>query len=203
MLGRERTGTSADLLAVGLGNPGAEYAGTRHNIGVEVVELLAGRHGGRLKLSKERALTAELRVGDGRLVVAVPTTYMNLSGEAVRPLVRRHGIEDLARLVVVHDELDLPVGQIKLKLGGGTAGHNGLKSVQAHLGSPDFARIRIGVGKPPGREAGADYVLRRPGKAERQLLDVDVELAADAVEAMMVEGLERVMNRLNTAATSQ
>ena len=203
MLGRERTGTPADLLAVGLGNPGADYVGTRHNIGVEVVELLASRHGGRLKLSRERALIAELRVGAGRLVVAVPTTYMNLSGEAVRPLVRRHGIEDLVRLVVVHDELDLAVGQIKLKLGGGTAGHNGLKSVQAHLGVADFARIRIGVGKPPGREAGADYVLKRPGKAERQLLDVNVELAADAVEAMMVEGFDRVMNRLNTAVASR
>lgn len=201
MLGRERTGTPADLLVVGLGNPGAEYEGTRHNVGVEVVNLLLKRHGGRLKLGRERALSAELRVGVHRLTVAVPITFMNLSGEAVRPLVRRHGIEDLARLVVVHDELDLPIGRMKLKLGGGNAGHNGLKSVQAHLDSALFARIRIGVGKPPGREAGADYVLKRPGKAERQLLDVDVQLAADAVEAILDEGFDRVMNRVNTVVS--
>ena len=199
ILGRERTGTPADLLVVGLGNPGAEYEGTRHNVGVEVVNLLVKRHGGRLKLGRERALSAELRVGAHRLAVAVPITFMNLSGEAVRPLVRRHGIEDLTRLLVVHDELDLPVGRVKLKLGGGNAGHNGLKSVQAHLNSARFARVRIGVGKPPGREAGADYVLKRPGKAERQLLDVDIELAADAVEAILDEGFDRVMNRVNTA----
>jgi PTH1 family peptidyl-tRNA hydrolase len=135
----------------------------------------------------------------GRLVVlAVPMTYMNDSGLAVGALVRRYGITDLARVVVVHDELDLPTGRVKVKVGGGTAGHNGLKSVHAHLHSPDYARVRIGIGKPPGRQAGADHVLRRPGKAERDGLDVAVEVAADAVEAILDDGLEAAMNRYNT-----
>ena len=198
MLGRERTGTPADLLVVGLGNPGADYHGTRHNVGAQVVELLVSRHRGKLKMGRERAITDELRVGQHRLAVAIPQTYMNLSGESVRPLVRRHGITDLVRLVVIHDELDLPAGRVKLKFGGGTAGHNGLKSIQAHLGSPDFARIRIGVGRPPGQQSGADYVLKRPGKADSILLDVAVEVAADAVESILTDSFDRVMNQVNT-----
>ena len=198
MFGRERTGTPTDLLVVGLGNPGAEYSGTRHNVGAQVIDLLVSRHRGKLKVGRVRALSDELRIGPNRLVVAIPQTYMNLSGESVRPLVRRQGVVDLARLVVIHDELDLPVGRVKLKFGGGTAGHNGLKSIQAHVGTPDFARIRIGVGRPPGQQAGADYVLKRPGKADSSLLDVAVEVAADAVESILTEGFDRVMNQVNT-----
>ena len=145
MLGRRggaaaRRGTPADLLVVGLGNPGPEYEGTRHNVGAEVVRLLADRHGGLLRKSKERAVATEVQVEGRRLALAIPLTYMNLSGEAVSPLVRRHGIEDPHHLVIVHDELDLPVGRLKLKLGGGLAGNNGLKSVKAHLHTDDFAR---------------------------------------------------------------
>ena len=203
MLGRrgrspERRGTPADLLVVGLGNPGSEYEGTRHNVGVEVVQLLAARHGASLRRTKERALATEVTVGDRRLALAVPLTYMNLSGEAVAPLVRRHGIEDPHRLVIVHDELDLPVGRLKVKLGGGLAGNNGLKSVKAHLHTDDFARIRIGIGKPPGRAEGVDHVLKRPSKRDRAELDVVVAEAADAVEAILAEGIAVAMNRYNT-----
>ncbi|HUP70969.1 MAG TPA: aminoacyl-tRNA hydrolase [Acidimicrobiales bacterium] len=183
---------------VGLGNPGAEYAGTRHNVGVEVVELLARRHGGRLRKARERALVDEIRIGTTRVALAFPQTFMNESGAAVAPLVRRFGIEELERLVVVHDELDLPVGVLKVKLGGGLAGHNGLKSIKAHLHSDAFCRVRIGIGKPPGRGEGIDHVLNAPGKAERAELAVVVEEAADAVELILTEGPLPAMNRYNT-----
>lgn len=202
MLGRrgaaERRGTPADLLVVGLANPGAEYDGTRHNVGAEVVRLLADRHGATLRKAKERATSAEVTVAGQRLALAIPLTYMNLSGEAVALLVRRHGIDDPHRLVIVHDELDLPVGRMKLKLGGGLAGNNGLKSIKAHLHTDDFARIRIGIGKPPGRTEGVNHVLKRPGKADRAELDVVVQEAADAVEAILSVGLAAAMNRYNT-----
>lgn len=195
--GPSRRGATADLVAVGLGNPGQEYAGTRHNVGAEAVELLAERHGARLKRAVGRALSAEVRTGERLLVLAVPATYMNLSGEAVAPLVRRYCPEDAARLVVVHDELDLPLGRIKVKVGGGLAGHNGLKSIKAHLHTDAFVRVRIGVGKPPGRQSGTDYVLRRPAKSERTELDIAVAEAADAVEAILADGPEPAMNRFN------
>jgi peptidyl-tRNA hydrolase, PTH1 family len=195
-----RRGTPADLLVVGLGNPGAEYEGTRHNVGAEVVELLAARHGAKLRKGKERALVDEVVVGGRRLALAVPLTYMNLSGEAVAPLVRRHGIDDPHRLVIVHDELDLPVGRLKVKLGGGLAGNNGLKSVKAHLHTDDFARVRIGIGKPPGRTEGVAHVLKRPGKADRAELDIVVAEAADAVELILSDGVDVAMHRYNTRA---
>jgi len=159
---------------------------------------VAARHGTALRRSRERALTAEVRV-DGRLLaLAFPQTYMNLSGESVALLVRRYGLEDdVGRLVVVHDELDLPIGRVKVKQGGGTAGHNGLESIKAHLHSDAFVRVRVGIGKPSGRQAGADHVLRRPAKSERTELDVAVVEAADAVEAILVEGVVVAMNRCN------
>lgn len=193
-----RRGTPADLLVVGLGNPGDEYAHTRHNVGADAVERLADRHGGRLRSTKEQALVAEVRIGQARVVLAFPQTYMNDSGRSVGLLLRRHGIEDLTKLVVVHDELDLPPGRVKLKEGGGLAGHNGLKSIKAHLHSDAFRRVRIGVGKPPGRQSGADFVLRRPGKAEQAELDVAIVESADAVESILVDGFEAAMNRVNT-----
>jgi PTH1 family peptidyl-tRNA hydrolase len=195
---KARRGTPADLLVVGLANPGGEYEGTRHNVGGEVVQLLAARHGATLRKGKERALADEITVDGQRLALAIPLTYMNLSGEAVAPLVRRHGIEDPHRLVIVHDELDLPVGKLKLKIGGGLAGNNGLKSVKAHLHTDDFVRIRIGIGKPPGRAQGVDHVLKKPGKSDRAELDVIVQEAADAAEMILTDGAERAMNRYNT-----
>jgi peptidyl-tRNA hydrolase, PTH1 family len=193
-----RRGTAADLLVVGLGNPGAEYERTRHNVGAEVVEILARRHGASLK--NEKALSA--RVGTakiaGQLVaLAVPTTYMNDSGRAVAPLVRRFGVEP-AQLVIVQDELDLPPAELKLKDGGGLAGHNGLRSITSHLHTQDYLRVRIGVGKPPDPRRGADHVLKRLGKAEREQMDVTLELAADAVEGIVADGMAATMNRVNT-----
>lgn len=191
-----RTGASADLLVVGLGNPGEEYSKTRHNVGAEVVEILARRHGGKLRKQKERSFTDEVNVGGKRMALAVPLTYMNLSGEAVAPLVRRYGVEP-GQLVVVQDEMDFELGRLQVKNGGGLAGHNGLKSIVAHLHTQDFVRVRIGIGKPPGSRQGADHVLRRFSKAERQEIDVVLEEAADAVELILAEGVEVAMNRVN------
>jgi len=198
-----KRGTSPDLLVVGLGNPGDEYARTRHNVGAEVVAVLAARHGGRLRTGKEHALTGEVRVDGTRVALAFPQTYMNDSGRSVGALLRRYGVDELGRLVVVHDELDLPVGRLQVKEGGGIAGHNGLRSLREHLHSTDFLRVRIGVGKPPGRQEGADYVLRRPSKAERAELDVVVEEAADAVEAIATVGVAAAMNRFNKRPGAQ
>jgi peptidyl-tRNA hydrolase, PTH1 family len=162
-----------------------------------VVALLAERHGASLRKGKERALVGEARI-DGRLVaLAFPQTFVNLSGESVVRLVRRYGIDDLSRLVVVHDELDLPSSRVKVKEGGGTAGHNGLESIRNHLHSGAFVRVRVGIGKPPGRTEGADYVLRRPSKAEQTELDVALEEAADAVQVILSEGPAVAMNRFN------
>jgi PTH1 family peptidyl-tRNA hydrolase len=191
-----RTGATADLLVVGLGNPGEEYAKTRHNVGAEVVEVLARRHGGKLRKQKERSLTDEVDVGGRRMALAIPLTYMNLSGEAVAPLVRRYGVEP-AQLVVVQDEMDFELGRLQVKNGGGLAGHNGLKSIVAHLHTQDFVRVRIGIGKPPGSRQGADHVLRRFSKAERKEIDVVLEEAADAVELILAEGVDVAMNRVN------
>jgi PTH1 family peptidyl-tRNA hydrolase len=193
----ERTGTPADLLVVGLGNPGEEYARTRHNLGAEVVEALAARHGGRLRAAKrERALVDEVRVGEKRLALAVPLTYVNESGMAVAPLMRRFGVAP-EQLVVVHDELDLPAAALRLKAGGGLAGHNGLRSIEQHLKTRDFLRVRIGVDKPVSKERGADHVLSRMGKRQREEVDVTVQQAADAVEMILAEGINEAMNRFN------
>ena len=193
---RPRRGTPADLLVVGLGNPGDEYRGSRHNLGAEVVELLATRHGGRLRKRKERALVDEVTIDGRRVALAIPLTYVNDSGNAVGALVRRFGV-DPEQLVVVHDELDLPVAELKVKSGGGLAGHNGLRSIVEHLHTQDFQRVRIGVGKPASKERGADHVLNRLGKRERADVDVTVEQAADAVEAILRDGVDAAMNRFN------
>jgi PTH1 family peptidyl-tRNA hydrolase len=141
---------------------------------------------------------AEARVEGRRLALAFPQTYMNESGRAVAPLVRRFGIEDLRNLVVVHDELDLPLGTIRVKSGGGLAGHNGLRSIKAHLHSDAFTRIRIGIGKPPGgKDYGADHVLSAPSKRVRAELEISIEQAADAVEFILREGLSAAQNRFN------
>ena len=198
---RPRRGTPADWLVVGLGNPGKEYSGSRHNVGFEVVDLLARRHGARLKSGKERALVDEVRIEGQRVALAEPATFMNLSGESVSPLVRRFGIEDPTRLVIVQDELDLPTGRVRVKVGGGLAGHNGLRSIKAHLHTDAFVRVRIGVGKPPSKEHGADHVLKKVTKSDRELLAVAVEEAADAVELIVSDGTDAAMNQVNTRPT--
>ena len=184
-------------MVVGLGNPGDRYAGTRHNVGADVIGLLADRHGGTLKRSRELALSCEVRVDGERVALAFPQTFMNESGQSVGRLVRRYGIEDPGRIVVVHDELDLPVGGLRIKAGGGLAGHNGLRSITAHLKTQDYLRVRIGVGRPPGHRSGADHVLRRPGRAEADELGIVVQEAADAVEAVLADGVDAAMCRYN------
>ncbi|MEM8926252.1 MAG: aminoacyl-tRNA hydrolase [Actinomycetota bacterium] len=192
-----RKGTPADLLVVGLGNPGQQFEGTRHNVGAAVVEVLAGRADTRLRKTKARAMAAGVLMSDKRVVLAFPQTFMNNSGEAVRLLVQSYGIQEPHHIVVVHDELDLDAGRLRLKAGGGLAGHNGLRSITSHLGTTEYVRLRIGVGKPPISMRGADWVLRRPGKADAEVLDVAVEQAADAVEQLVAEGVERTMSTVN------
>lgn len=187
----------ADLLVVGLGNPGEQYRNTRHNVGFDVIEELARRHGGSLRRSKDRALVSEVRIGDHNVVLALPQTYMNESGVAVRSLWKRTGLTDWNRLVIVHDELDLPLGKLKVKIGGGLAGHNGLRSIKAHLHTDAFVRVRIGVGKPPSKEHGADHVLSKVGGATRALLTELVGVAADAVECIATDGPVVAMDRFN------
>lgn len=194
----ERRGTPADHLVVGLGNPGPDYVGSRHNLGFEVIDELIDRHHGSLRSSRaERALVDVVTIGGARVVLAAPDTFMNLSGESVSPLVKRHGITDPSQVIVVHDELDLEPGRLKIKGGGGVAGHNGLKSIANHLGSRDFLRVRLGVGKPPHPNAGKDWVLKRPSKADRDTFDHEVLRGADAVDSLVTSGLDITMNLFN------
>jgi PTH1 family peptidyl-tRNA hydrolase len=194
--------TPFDWLIVGLGNPGKDYARTRHNVGQEVVAELARRRGDTLKSGRDNALVAESRIGDGpdaeRVVLAFPLTYMNDSGLAVRALARRYGIDDATRIVIVQDELDLPPAIVRIKAGGGLAGHNGLRSIASHLGTQDFLRVRIGVGKPPGgKERGANHVLGRMPSRQREEYDVAVQEAADAVELIVTDSVDAAMRRYN------
>ena len=193
----ERRGTPFTALVVGLGNPGREYAGTRHNVGFDAIELLASRFNTSMKSSRDRALIAEINNEGTRFVLAMPTTYMNESGNAVGPLARRSAIDEPTHIIVVHDDLDLEPGVVKVKIGGGLAGHNGLRSISSHLKTQDFVRVRIGVGKPPSKEDGADHVLSRVPANERKVLDIAVEIAADAVQLIISQGAQAAMQQIN------
>ncbi|MGI5126104.1 aminoacyl-tRNA hydrolase [Pseudonocardia sp. CA-107938] len=185
-------------LVVGLGNPGPEYAGTRHNVGFRVVELLAARAGGG-KFSRHRKANADVlegRLGERRVVLAKPRTYMNVSGGPVAGLLQYYSVP-LADLVVVHDELDIDFGVIRLKRGGGEGGHNGLRSISASVGSKDYLRVRFGIGRPPGRQDPADFVLKRFSAVEAKELDFAVDLAADATESLLADGLEPAQNKFH------
>jgi PTH1 family peptidyl-tRNA hydrolase len=187
------------FLVVGLGNPGPAYRGNRHNVGAMVLDLLAERVGGRFAKHRARADVVEGRLGPlpaPRVVLAKPRSYMNESGGPVAGLCGFYKIP-VEQLVVVHDELDLPYGSLRLKRGGGDNGHNGLRSITRSLGSREYLRVRFGIGRPPGRMDPADYVLRDFSGAERKDLDVDLDRAADAVEALVREGLEPAQNRYN------
>lgn len=184
------------FLVVGLGNPGPRYAATRHNAGFFVVDLLAERLGGRLKAHKGRADVLEGRLGGAPVVLAEPRSFMNESGGPVVSVARFYKIP-VERIVVVHDDLDLPFGALRLKLGGGDGGHNGLRSLTAALGSKDYLRARFGIGRPPGRQDPADFVLREFSAAERKELAFIVDRAADAVEALLANGLEAAQNSYN------
>jgi PTH1 family peptidyl-tRNA hydrolase len=198
MRSREHRGAEADLLAAGLGNPTVQYAHTRHNAGADAIALLAERHDTGLRRERgTESRCGEVHVADKRLILAIPETYMNESGIALRPLCKRYGISDWNRLVIVHDELDLPLGTVRIKVGGGIAGHNGLRSIESQLHTRDFVRVRIGIGRPPGTMSGADYVLRRPPRAEQELFSLGLQLAADAVEAVLADGPNGAMNTLH------
>jgi peptidyl-tRNA hydrolase, PTH1 family len=198
--GTARRGTPSEWVIVGLANPGIEYRDTRHNLGAAIVEEYAARRGAQLRAeSRLRARIAELDDGGHRILVAVPTTYMNESGAAVAPLVRRGGLEDLTRLLVVHDELDLPPGRLQLKIGGGLAGHKGLASISSALDTQGFARLRVGIGKPVTKDRGADWVLSRPGRDDRTSLDESVLVGADAIELLVSRGPDAAAELLASA----
>lgn len=183
-------------LILGLGNPGDQYAGTRHNAGFMVVDLLAGRAEGKFKSHKSRTEVVETRVAGERAVLAKPRSFMNESGGPAAS-VREFFKTPLGRLVVVHDELDLDFGALRLKQGGGDNGHNGLKSLRRSLGSGEFFRVRVGVGRPPGRQDPAAFVLRDYSAAERKELPVQLERAADAIELLIRDGLAAAQNSFN------
>jgi PTH1 family peptidyl-tRNA hydrolase len=182
-------------IVVGLGNPGPEYAGNRHNVGFAVVDVLAGS--GRFKAHKRaKALTWEGRVDSHRVVLVKPTTYMNESGQAVAPLCSFYKVAP-DHVIAIHDELDLPFAAMRLKLGGGDNGHNGLKSMRRSLGTGDFYRARVGIGRPPGRMDPAAFVLRDFAATERVAVPELVTRVADAVTALMAQGLEAAQSRFN------
>ena len=180
-------------LVVGLGNPGPDYAGHRHNAGFMVLDVLAGRAGGRFKSHRARAEVLEGRLAGVRVVLAKPRTYMNESGGPVAGLRDFYKVP-VERLIVVHDELDIPYGTVRMKRGGGDNGHNGLRSITRSLGDKEYLRVRFGIGRPPGRMDAATFVLRDFSAAERKELDFSVVHAADAVEALLVDGLESAQN---------
>jgi PTH1 family peptidyl-tRNA hydrolase len=184
-------------LVVGLGNPGREYERSRHNLGFLVIDELARRHGGRVSDRAAKSLTGKIRLGDRELVLAKPQTMMNLSGLAVKALRATYGMP-LERVLILHDELDLPFGRLRIRKGGSSAGNHGLDSVIASLGTKDFIRIRIGIGRPPGN--GIDYVLSPFTAAEGAQVSDIVRRAADGVETTILNGLDRAMTDFNRAS---
>ena len=189
-------------LVVGLGNPGASYAGHRHNVGYLVVDVLAERMGGPLRAHKSgRAEVVEGRLGPvgpttPRVVLARARSYMNESGGAVSTLAKFYKVP-AERIIAVHDELDIPFGALRTKLGGGDNGHNGLRSMRASLGTGDFHRVRVGVGRPTGRQDPADFLLSNFSSTERKELSMNVVEAADAVESLVADGLDKTQQRFN------
>ncbi|OZE86047.1 aminoacyl-tRNA hydrolase [Rhodococcus sp. 15-649-1-2] len=189
--------TADTALIVGLGNPGAQYETTRHNVGFMVADALATRIGAKFSSHKKsNSDIVQARLADRSVIVAKPRTFMNLSGQPVAGLARFFSVEP-SNIVVVHDELDIDFGAIRLKLGGGEGGHNGLRSISQHLSTKDYLRVRVGVGRPPGRMDPASYVLKPFSSAERKDLGVIVEEAADAAELLLRVGLEAAQNQVH------
>jgi peptidyl-tRNA hydrolase, PTH1 family len=191
-----RGGSRPTYLIVGLGNPGSGYTRTKHNVGSELVERLAADAGIDLKRTRNQIRVGEGVVDDAPVVLGVPTTYMNDSGRPVARLVRKQGLRP-DRLVVVQDELDLAPGVARLKVGGGTAGHNGLRSIEAALRSRDFLRVRIGVGKPPSKEEGANHVLSRFAPDERELVAAASDRAIEGIKMLIRDGIDAAQNALH------
>ncbi|NKY88650.1 aminoacyl-tRNA hydrolase [Nocardia veterana] len=191
------TESTVPALVVGLGNPGAEYERTRHNAGFLVADVLAERIGGRFTVHKKSgADLVEARLDGRKVLLAKPRSYMNVSGRPVAALARFFSVP-ATEIIVVHDELDLPFGTVRLKRGGGEGGHNGLRSISNALSTKDYLRVRFGVGRPPGRQDPADFVLKPFSAAERKEVPVLVEQAADAVELLLRVGLETAQNQLH------
>jgi PTH1 family peptidyl-tRNA hydrolase len=188
-------------LVAGLGNPGPGYSGNRHNVGSMVLDLLAARLNGRFRSTKTQAVALEGRLGLGgpRVVLMKPLTYMNLSGGPVSALAKFHGIP-AAQVIAVHDEIDIPFNTIRLKSGGGEGGHNGLRDISRALATKDYLRVRVGVGRPPGRQDTADFVLKDFGTAEKKGLPFLLEDAADAVEAVIQTGLVNAQQKFHAPA---
>ena len=193
-------------LIIGLGSPEPRYARNRHNVGRMVIDVLAGRAGARLGGHRTRARLAEARLGvmpggapGPRVILAEPASYMNLSGGPVKALIGFYRVDPTARLLVIHDDLDLPAYALRLKRGGGEGGHNGLRSIGRALGTKDYARLRVGIGRPPGRQDPADFVLSDFPARERGELGVTLEQAADAVEAVVELGFDAAQQRLHSA----
>ncbi|PRY15269.1 aminoacyl-tRNA hydrolase [Kineococcus rhizosphaerae] len=193
-------------LVVGLGNPGSEYERTRHNVGQMVLDELASRAGGSFKRHKSGARVAEVRLGvlpggapGPRVVLAAPTSYMNVSGGPVAGLAKYFDV-DVERVVVLHDELDIDFGAVRLKRGGGEGGHNGLRSISKSLGDKDYHRVRVGIGRPPGRQDPADFVLKEFSSTEKKDLPFLLMDAADAVEKLVLDGLEAAQQKFHAPA---
>jgi PTH1 family peptidyl-tRNA hydrolase len=184
-------------LVAGLGNPGERYARTRHNVGIMALDVLLRRTGGSLKRHKSGCLIAEVSLGDERAVLARTLSYMNESGRPLRDLARFYKIP-VESVIIVHDELDIPFGTVRIKVNGGVAGHNGLRSIASHFGSKDFVRVRIGISRPPGRRDATEHVLDTFTASERRELEDILQRAADAVERIVEVGAERAMNEVNT-----
>jgi PTH1 family peptidyl-tRNA hydrolase len=195
LFGRSK-GPARGYVIVGIGNPGPSYARTKHNVGSELVERLASDLGVELKRTRNQIRVADAQIDSTPVTLAVPTTYMNESGRPIARLARKQGIKP-DRLVVVQDELDLPPGVVRLKVGGGTAGHNGLRSIEAALRSRDFLRIRIGVGKPPSKEEGADHVLSRFTPEERELVALASNRALEGLRLLVTDGVDAAQNVLH------
>lgn len=192
---RDRMGNGTYLIA-GLGNPGDEYAQTRHNAGFRVVDILAERLGANYWKSECGSVVAHASAGEADALLAKPLSFMNLSGGPIRQLMAKHGI-DAGHLIVVHDELDIPSGTIRVKHGGGHGGHNGIRSIIDKAQTRDFARVRIGLGRPPGRMDSADYVLRAPKGDALADLEVAEQLGADAVLSILEVGVQRTQGKFN------
>jgi PTH1 family peptidyl-tRNA hydrolase len=184
------------FLVVGLGNPGRQYQGNRHNVGFRIVDQLAARAGMSSPREKYGAELFEIALGGERVLLCKPMEFMNVSGQSVQKVAGFHKIP-AARTIVVHDELDVPFGRLKLAAGGGPGGHNGIRSIIADLGTPDFPRVRVGIDRPPPQWKGADYVLANFTGAEQKQLDEIIDLAADAVEEIVTRGLPAAMNKFN------
>ena len=190
---------TVSALVIGLGNPGPEYAQTRHNVGQMVAEDVVRRAGAALTVNKKtHARLATVRVAGQSIAVGVPMSYMNLSGGPVSSLAKYHSVEP-GDVIVIHDDLDIPFGDVRLKRGGGSGGHNGLKDITKALGTPEYIRVRIGIGRPPGRMDAATFVLKPFSSAERKELDMLIADGADAVEAILADGLEAAQLRWHTA----